>query len=57
MYYISDMGPLCVNFDTHLIEYVNYLSPVISVHYRLERRLHNKLRLLSNQKGYILVIA
>ena len=22
MYYISDTRPLCVNFDTHLIEYV-----------------------------------
>ena len=42
-----DIQPLCINFDTHLIEYVNYLLPVIS----------DKLRLLSNQMGYILVIA
>ena len=40
-----DIQPLCINFDTHLIEYVNYLLPVISVRYQEERRLHNKLRL------------
>ena len=31
VYYIFDKRPLCINFDTHLIEYVNYLMPVISV--------------------------
>ena len=31
VYYIFDTRPLCINFDTHLIEYVNYLLPVICI--------------------------
>ena len=34
VYYIFDTRPLCINFDTHLIEYVNYLLTVISVRCR-----------------------
>ena len=33
VYYIFDMLPLCINFDMHLIEYVIYMLPVISVCY------------------------
>ena len=25
VYYIFDTPPLCINFDTHIIKYVNYL--------------------------------
>ena len=31
VYYIFDTRPLCINFYTHLIEYVNYLLPVIRI--------------------------
>ena len=34
VYYNFDMRLLRVNFDTHLIEYVNYLMPVISIRCR-----------------------
>ena len=54
VYYIFDTRPLCIKNGTHLIEYVNYTLPVISVR---AANAYIKLRLLSNQKCYILVIA